>query len=239
MNDIDALLRDAGERWRATQPAPGRVDPAMFVSTPRRFAVSWMTAAAAVVTLATVFVLGFQFGRSPGVGGQPLGGPSAEPSVAMASPPGAARSPSLSPDAVACDVTRPDPIFVPPAGYLREPPRSHGTEWYGSAGLWTLLDRDGEVWRDLPVSPEGLTQKTVWWSANWTPEAELEPDIIVSGRRLDALGDFWFSPGTNASAPGYDTAMMVGIDVPAAGCWEITGTYRGVSLTYVVLVVGD
>jgi hypothetical protein len=58
----------------------------------------------------------------------------------------------------------------------------------------------------------------------------------VTGRRLDAPGTFEFGPGTNASAPDMGTAMMVGIDIPELGCWEVTGTYRGTSLSYVVLV---
>jgi hypothetical protein len=30
--------------------------------------------------------------------------------------------------------------------------------------------------------------------------------------------------------------MLVGIDIPAAGCWEITGQYKGTTLSFVVWV---
>jgi hypothetical protein len=146
-------------------------------------------------------------------------------------------SPSSSPTDPPCAVTRPTaPFFVPPDRFLPAPPRSHGAEWYGTDALWTSLDRDGEIWRDLPVGPSGWVQKTVWWSADWDPGAEPEPAITVSGRRLDAPGTFAFGPGTNASAPDINTAMMVGIDIPEPGCWQITAEYRDASLTFVALV---
>ncbi len=31
-------------------------------------------------------------------------------------------------------------------------------------------------------------------------------------------------------------AMLRAVDIPAAGCWEITGQFRGDSLSFVVLV---
>lgn len=32
---------------------------------------------------------------------------------------------------------------------------------------------------------------------------------------------------------------MVGIDIPTPGCWELTGTYEGASVSYVVVVEGE
>jgi hypothetical protein len=32
--------------------------------------------------------------------------------------------------------------------------------------------------------------------------------------------------------------MLTGIDVPSAGCWEITGHYRDQAITFVVWVDG-
>jgi len=62
-----------------------------------------------------------------------------------------------------------------------------------------------------------------------------EPTIIVTGRRLDGPGAFTFGPGTNASAD-FGTAMLVGIDIPSYGCWELTARYRLATLSYVVAV---
>ena len=58
------------------------------------------------------------------------------------------------------------------------------------------------------------------------------------GRQLDGPGRFT-SPahGTNAGAD-FGSAMLMGIDVPTAGCWQITATYRKASLSYVAWVSG-
>ena len=39
--------------------------------------------------------------------------------------------------------------------------------------------------------------------------------------------------GTNGSAD-FGLAILVGGTVPSAGCWELTATYKGHSLSYVV-----
>ena len=82
-----------------------------------------------------------------------------------------------------------------------------------------------------------MSQKTFWWSRNFGLVAgEGAPLIGVTGKRLDAPGSFAAgNPGTNATAD-FGRAMLVGIDIPAAGCWEIRARYKGAELAYVVLV---
>jgi uncharacterized protein YceK len=137
-----------------------------------------------------------------------------------------------------CAVTRPDPPFVPPTPAPASPPAVYGAGWYGSAHLWTMLDRGGELWRHLPKDAAGLGQKTFWWSADWVPGNEPEPAISVEGLRLDGPGSFASGPGTNATAD-FGTAMLVGVVVPTPGCWGLTARYRGASLSIVVSVAGD
>jgi len=133
-------------------------------------------------------------------------------------------------------VTRPDPVFVPPKPFLRTPPANYASDWYGSEHLWTMLAYSGEVWQGwVAATPPVLPQKTFWWSADWKHAAESEPTIIVTGRRLDGPGAFTYGPGTNASAD-FGTAMLVGIDIPSYGCWELTARYRLATLSYVVAV---
>ena len=165
------------------------------------------------------------------------------PLIAPSSRPGptaVARAPTAS--SAPCHVTRPEPAFIPPGPYIPEgrfvatPPGYYESVWYGSARLWTMLDRDGEVWGPWVRLDAGLPQKTFWWSADWVPQDELQPAITVTGRRLDANGSFVGGPGTNATAD-FGTAMLVGIDIPTYGCWRITARYRGASLSYVVSVV--
>jgi hypothetical protein len=101
-----------------------------------------------------------------------------------------------------------------------------------------MLRHDGEVWYGLPHGPDGLVQKTFWWSADFDVNHEPQPAISVTGRQLDGPGRF-ASPGhgTNAGAD-FGSAMLMGIDVPRAGCWQITATYRQASLSYVAWVSG-
>jgi hypothetical protein len=44
------------------------------------------------------------------------------------------------------------------------------------------------------------------------------------------------SKATNAFAHDIQSAMLVGVDVPTAGCWEITGRYGGHELSFTVWV---
>lgn len=239
MNDIDALLQRAGERWRETQPDPPTVDPAAFTVRARSAVTPVIriatTGLAAVVVVGLVAVaVGLGGGR--GVGGPPLGGLSPTPSAAEAGPSTTTEASAAA--SLTCDVTRPTDPFVPPDGYPAEPPARYESDWYGTSAIWVMLDRDGETWPFEPRGSSGIPQKTFWWSENWAPDEEPEPDIQVVGTRLDRSGSFMFSPGTNASAD-FGTAMLVGIDIPSEGCWRLTGTYRRQSLSYVVRVGGD
>jgi hypothetical protein len=123
------------------------------------------------------------------------------------------------------------PDFSPPAGIPALPAHA----WYGTARLYTMLDQDGERWLDLPHGDRGYTQKTFWWREGYRIDREPRPEIYVTGRRLDGPGSLGFGPGTNASTE-HGAAMLVGVDVPEAGCWELTARYGRDSLTIVVWV---
>jgi hypothetical protein len=209
--------------------------------------VTW-TIAGAGALLVLVAVLGAVIlGRNaagPSIGSDqgavPPAAASAPPSPPNAGSRSVAAPPTPSPSpAAACAVTRPQPVFKPPKPFPVRPPDYYESDWYGSSHLWTMLDRDGEVWGPwLFAAPPGLPQKTFWWSADWHPDetGEWEPPITVTGRRLDGPETFKFGPGTNASAD-FGTAMLVGIDIPSYGCWELTARYRKATLSYVVSVV--
>jgi hypothetical protein len=219
MAEVEELLRVAGERWRAGRPGEPVIDPVEIVGVRRttHLPTGRMVAVAAVILVAAVALAG-RAGRLD-VGGGRLD-PTPQPSPAGRD---------------TCPVTRPDPPFVPPSGYLATPGVSR-LGWYGSAALWTWLDNDGEDWTGLPQTPTGLPQKTFWWSADWLPMAEPQPAIAVSARPLDGTGGVTFGPGTNASAGDIGTAMLVGIDLPGPGCWKIGARYRSAELSYVVWV---
>jgi hypothetical protein len=100
--------------------------------------------------------------------------------------------------------------------------------WYGTAELWTVLERDG-------THPP---RKSVWWSADFAGGAEEpSPDIAVTFRRLDidAPPITTGYPGTNIhTEDGW--FMVAGFDPQESGCWEATASYRGAVLSYVYLV---
>ena len=166
--------------------------------------------------------------------GQAVGSASPSASRTQQPPPTAQPTPPATQrPRPSCPTTLPDPPFAAPSPYPSQP-FSGRKEWYGSEALWTMLDPNGEVWSGLPAGSGGLTQKTFWFSNLMIPA-----QMTVSGERLDDPGSFTSDPGTNATSSDFGDAMLVGIEVPTPGCWQITGHYRGAELSYVVLVNGQ
>ncbi len=136
-----------------------------------------------------------------------------------------------------CPVTAPpNPPFVAPAPHTPIPsdPREF---WYGTDELWTVLRTNG-LWHALPHNAQGYRQKIFLWSKEYNWRTEPQPDLRISGRRLD--GDaprFVREKGTHALSVDGTPAMLAGIDVPTTGCWEITSSYRGNELKFVVAIL--
>jgi len=240
-DDVDQLLLDAGERWRHAQPAAPAIDLAVFevgrreATRDSRWNPGPMALAGVIVVVVASFALGRWAAPGPSVGRGPGALELAPASPSIAAGPAGSAGPSSASNAP-CEATRPDPVLVPPKPFLPTPPAAYASDWFGSAHLWTMLAHDGEVWKGWVTStPPALPQKTFWWSADWKPGEEPQPTIVVTGRRLDGPESFTFGPGTNASAD-FGTAILVGIDIPAYGCWELTAQYRLATLTYVVSV---
>ena len=127
------------------------------------------------------------------------------------------------------------PVTLPPNPPFTPPTSIHGT-WYGTDNLWTDLP-DGGMWYGLPHNSKGYTQKVLWWRKGYSWTKEPEPPLSVTGRRLDAPAPpLNVSKATNAYAADIGSAMMVGVDFPTLGCWEITGRYADAELSFVVWV---
>lgn len=225
-DSVDRLLEAAGARWRDSQPAPAPIDRSLFTADrgPRFRLASegrgWSFlagAAAAVVVFVVAAVVAPWLAPRIGVGG-PVS-------------PGDSASGYLPEGLDNCPLTKPDPGFTSPDGY--QPTQNHG--WFGSNRLYTMVDDVGEIWGGLPASAIGLTQKTFWWRIGYRPSREPNPPIYVTGKRLDGPGRLGFGPGTNASAD-FGSAMLVGIDLPSAGCWALTAHYGMDTLAIVVFV---
>ena len=142
--------------------------------------------------------------------------------------------PNASPNT--CAVTRPSqPPFRPPPPYSRYAP-SPGEFWYGTDMLWTAIPGTGE-WSGLPQNEAGYTQKVFWWSKSYSSTGELEPQLSVTGRLLNAPAPpLNVSKATNAFAEDIQSAMLVVVDFPMPGCWEIWGRYADTDLSFVIRV---
>ena len=138
-----------------------------------------------------------------------------------------------------CLATRPpSPPFVPPSPYPAEPPGG-GRFWFGTEKLWTALPAEG-AWRGLPhyrPTDSSYRQKIFWWREGYDWLADPTPKLTVRGRRLDAPAPLLVAPpATNGYHQDLKSFMLVGVDLPTLGCWEITGRFEGQSLTFVVWV---
>lgn len=137
-----------------------------------------------------------------------------------------------------CPVTTPsDQPFVPPLPYPTKP--SKGTFWFGTDHLWTALPVDG-TWKGLPhYTPSDPTfrQKLFWWREGRDWHTELQPTLKVTGRRLDsAVPPLLADPANNGWVQRDQPFMVVGINFPTLGCWEIKGHYRDDEVTFVVWI---
>jgi hypothetical protein len=125
-----------------------------------------------------------------------------------------------------CAITRSGPNVTPPAPI--EPtvlPVPWVRDWYGNDALWVRLPPTGV----LPAEPEspGFGTKFPWWRT-------LPGKLLVTAQRLDGpTGSF------TADIPdGYGNLgfQVSGLGWSAPGCWRVTGTVQGHSLTFTVWV---
>lgn len=127
--------------------------------------------------------------------------------------------------------------FVPPAPYPAQAP--FGEFWHGTEELWTALRPDGR-WDALPYHGGAYTQKIVWWRKGYVGTNEPQPALKITGKQLDGDKTFVVDGATNAHSAdfgGNGWAIMSGVEIPAPGCWEITGEYCGNKTSFVVQVV--
>jgi hypothetical protein len=147
----------------------------------------------------------------------------------------AALVPNLASAENACPVTTPgNPQFIPPAPY--SPNAGKGKFWYGTNALWAQLPLEG-VWAGLPGRDNGgRFNKLFLWQLGYDGRKEPQPDIIVVLRRLDANAPLVSKRGgTNAFFEG-SWAMLTGVTFPTEGCWEITSSHAGHTLTFVLSI---
>lgn len=145
-----------------------------------------------------------------------------------------------------CPVTLPsEPAFIPPGPYPQAPPSAPRSFWHGTSGLWTMLDTTG-IYHGLalpsPTQPGGIItrNKVFWWTPGfhpmWNPATQRH--FKVDARRLDGEAPKFARPWvTNAHVPEWGGwSLLTMVELPTVGCWEVTGTLGGDSVSFVVWV---
>jgi len=126
-----------------------------------------------------------------------------------------------------CRTTAPPvPAFTPPAPYSSAP---FGDDAFlvGTSDLWVA------VWNQ---PWQGLRQKIWWWRPGFNGATEQSPALSILLREVSSNVAFAVNtPATNGSFGG-ESKMLVGIDFPAPGCWQVTGNYGGHTLSFVTEV---
>ena len=137
-----------------------------------------------------------------------------------------------------CPITKPTVYpFVPPEPYSDMKIRNGF--WFGKPRLWTFLSTDG-TWRHLPhytSNDPTFRQKLFWWRQGYDWHTEPKPKLTVTGRRLDSLAPPLSADEAN---PGWQRKeqpfIVVGINIPTLGCWQIRGHYGDAEVSFVVWV---
>ncbi len=135
-------------------------------------------------------------------------------------------------DSSTCPVTKAsEQTFVPPAIWGAGP-------WFGTEKLWTRV----QMWEHWRKDQLGYyVPKLAWFGStfDWTPEhwPKERSLLTITGRRLDGPSKLLIFEGANdAYAPGEGPFITASAHLPTAGCWEITGHYKGENLTFVVKI---
>jgi hypothetical protein len=111
--------------------------------------------------------------------------------------------------------------------------------WYGNDALAVLLPSDGK-WKGM--GPRHNYGDKLWlWRRGYDAMSEIRPDLILEGVRLDGGDDserVYIDHATSGFGEGW-SAMLVGLEFPSAGCWEVSARYTYVGITHNITFVVD
>jgi hypothetical protein len=111
-----------------------------------------------------------------------------------------------------------------------------GFVWVGSPKLAAHVP-ETDHW--TAMGPEhNYFDKWWWWREGYRAIEEPEPDLVITATRLDEdLSPVVISNATNAiSSDGNRDLMLVGMEFPTSGCWEVVGRYQDQELRFVFKV---
>jgi hypothetical protein len=118
------------------------------------------------------------------------------------------------------------------------PDSSHG--WYGSEALAALIPKNGK-WNGMGPK-RNYGDKFWWWRRGFNAKLEPSPQLVVSARRMDGQeGSFELANASSGYSSNPDSdwnSILIGMEFPSAGCWEIIGTYNDAETLKFVMQVG-
>lgn len=148
--------------------------------------------------------------------------------------PPAVSSPTHLAVPASCPVTRPIPHASPPrqlhainnfASYL------HG--WYGTTAIWVGVPVQGILPALRPYGTPWAARdwgtKFVWWPV-------IPGKLTITARRLDGPSAGFHGQVAEPGSIGKAHFIPSGLLWPGPGCWQVTGTVAGHSLTFVAWV---
>ena len=136
-----------------------------------------------------------------------------------------------------CPVTL--PAHWPTTDVPGSVPEGSSHAWYGSERLAALVPVDG-VWMGMGAE-SNYGGKFWWWRRGYDAVKEPTPNLTISALRLDGPAPaVEITRATNAAGVGTNwDAMLVGMEFPTNGCWEVRGTYNGTQELIVVVFVAE
>jgi hypothetical protein len=134
--------------------------------------------------------------------------------------PNTKRSPSTPPRAC--------PVTLPAGDHRARDPAGLGKSGYGNGRLWVGLWPHGiaQARADNVNRHGGIVMKFPW-------DRSVSGRLRITGHRIDAQAPPLRAPIIDPRPKGFQPTSLV---FPTEGCWQVTGTVRGVSLTFVTEV---
>jgi hypothetical protein len=129
----------------------------------------------------------------------------------------------------------PDCLVTIPTNSPVDLPAPSNMGWYGSDALAVLIRSDGS-WTSKDQGRH-YHDKFWLWRRGYDATAELTPDLVITGVKLEddePAERIHIDNATNATN-GRDKAshrMLVGMEFPSAGCWKLTATYKHVDIVH-------
>lgn len=128
-----------------------------------------------------------------------------------------------------CPVTRstPETRFTPslPA---HAPASGETMFWYGSDSLYTSLFSDGRS--------RGARHRSFWYrkNADWLNEDPYQ--LVVTAKQFNAAGPLLTFPRVTNAIMGKEVAMLLMLELPKPGCWQVTANYKDDYVSFVTWV---